>query len=211
MPKFNDLSGKKFGRLNVITGVRKKSGWMWKCICDCGRETLIEGRSLTRSKKPTRSCGCLASELARGRVENLSATYKHGHAVGGRRSGTLQTWGNMISRCTRPNDKNWIEYGGRGISVCTRWKVFENFLVDMGTRPDNSSIERIDNNGNYELSNCRWATQKEQTRNRRNTIYVNFNNKTLPLSSWCELLDVNYQIAYDHVVRYGRDFEELLK
>jgi hypothetical protein len=96
----------------------------------------------------------------------------------------------MIQRCTNPNTREYVRYGGRGISICEDWLVFENFMRDMGERPDGSSIDRIDNDGNYEPSNCRWATQKTQTNNRSVTRMITANGQTLPLTEWSALIGV---------------------
>ena len=105
---------------------------------------------------------------------------KHGHASPGLRTPTYMVWGSMIQRCTNPNNSGWPDYGARGISVCERWLTFENFLADMGERPDGLSIDRVDNNGNYEPGNCRWATASQQQRNRRRPVYYD-RGKPLPM------------------------------
>jgi len=164
--RLKDLTGQKFGRLSVIerSGSTKSGGnATWSCICDCGRTTTVESNTLRRGD--TVSCGCWRKEI-------LLHT-KHGESACG--TGTRPTteytcWVNMRLRCFNPNDQHWADYGGRGITVCERWRdSFENFLVDMGRKPTSAhSIDRWPNNdGNYELSNCRWATQKEQASNRR--------------------------------------------
>lgn len=109
---------------------------------------------------------------------------KHGHAK--LRSPTYRVWSQIKRRCLVPTNKDYRYYGARGISVCERWWKFENFLADMGERPANRSIDRINNNGNYEPGNCRWATVVEQQRNRGNIIMLTFKGETKPLTAWAE-------------------------
>lgn len=128
--------------------------------------------------------------------------------------GTVEyaTWARMINRCERPNDKSYKNYGGRGIVVCDRWKESpKNFLEDMGYRPsDNHSIDRIDVNGNYEPSNCRWATQKEQNNNRRGNINITHNSKTKTLAEWCDDLGLSYAMVSQRINKYGMTFSEAI-
>jgi hypothetical protein len=166
--KILEMSGLRFGRLLVVSidKLNKGKRIKWICQCDCGNETSVDGSKLRA--KETRSCGCLQREEQSKRISK--ANLKHGHNRKGNQSDTHKSWTAMIQRCTNPNYTDYMNYGGRGIAVCERWRSFENFLVDMGERPKEKSIDRIQVNGNYEPSNCRWATRSEQQKNKRNNF-----------------------------------------
>jgi hypothetical protein len=152
--QLNDLTGQKFNRLKVISRANNLSGkTAWNCVCDCGNESIVNGRDLKNGH--TKSCGCLAIETRTTHGLSKSPEY--------------QVWRAMRSRCLSDNDPRYHDYGGRGITVCDRWNnSFEAFIEDMGMRPSNDlTLERIDNEKGYFPANCRWATWSDQIRNQR--------------------------------------------
>ncbi len=153
------LTGQRFGMLEVVSenGRAPKSGAvLWLCKCDCGNTTVVTGGNLRAGI--THSCGCYRKEHAREAMTTHGGTYKPEYSP----------WKAMRKRCSNKNDIHFYLYGGRGIKVCDRWNKFDNFLEDMGSRPSKKhSIERMNPNGNYEPSNCKWATPIEQARNTR--------------------------------------------
>lgn len=161
MGKTIDMAGRVFRKLTVIRlhSVRPNSGAHWECICACGKAVVAGGKDLRRGL--TVSCGCFRSE------NNSTLRTTHGQSYGS----TYKTWLNMVQRCQNESHPRFDCWGGRGIKVCERWHTFPNFLEDMGEKPSpDLSIERIDNDGNYEPGNCKWATMAEQSLNKRNTI-----------------------------------------
>lgn len=152
-----EMTGEVFGRLAVVgrSGSDKSGNAKWRCVCECGEVKDVLGQSLRNGS--TVSCGCFNREI-------VSSHKTHGAS----HTSEYKAWYGMLQRCTNPNHEKWHRYGGRGISVCDRWKDYQNFLNDMGTRPPGMTIDRENNDGNYEPSNCRWATQKTQGNNRGN-------------------------------------------
>jgi hypothetical protein len=167
MGTFIDITDKRFGRLRVIRRSNTKAGveYLWVCLCTCGNTCLARGGGLRRGTKL--SCGCLKHECAVAIAKKIGAANKT-HGERGRPEYNI--WNAMIQRCHNPHNLRFKDWGGRGIRVCIRWrKSYVNFIADMGYRPSrNHSIDRYpNNNGNYEPSNCRWATAKQQCETRR--------------------------------------------
>ena len=171
-----DLTGRKFGRLTVIseTAERKHGGVVWLCKCDCGNYTRVRSQSLKRGD--TRSCGCYNHDLIT----------KHGMG----RTRLAGIWRNMRYRCENPNSTNADRYAKRGIGICKEWsnsfEAFAEWALANGYS-DELTIDRIDNNGNYEPNNCRWVTVKEQGSNKRNNVWLTHNGETHILSEWARI------------------------
>ena len=158
--------GVKFGRLSAIEKINKNWKVKYRCICDCGNEVIIASSNLTSGN--SRSCGCLASEQASERLIGHTYSLTHGHTRNYNKTKEYIAWTSMKDRCYNTNRHNYHRYGGRGIKVCERWlNSFEEFLEDVGKSPgDEYSIDRKDNDGNYEPGNVRWATVEEQSMSR---------------------------------------------
>jgi hypothetical protein len=168
-----DMTGQKFGRLLVVARCDNspEGKARWICHCDCGEKTKTSGGNLRNGH--SKSCGCLKKQTTREKFRTHGASETREHAI----------WLTMINRCHLPTSTSFYKYGARGITVCERWRTsFENFIADMGWRPTNDhSIDRIDNNGDYEPRNCRWATRLEQANNTRMTRHVKFRGVEMPL------------------------------
>lgn len=191
------LVGATFGRWQVFSEAKRRTlpcgqqHRVFICECECGMwKPVLLSALLSGASK---SCGCLRNELQRQRVT-------HGSSRLGDISDEYKTWGSMIQRCENPKCQAFEDYGGRGISICPRWRnSFENFLKDMGPRPQGMSIERKDGDGNYEPGNCIWATKLAQTQNRRNTKWVVINGEKLTLAEAAKIGGVDYDLALKRV------------
>lgn len=203
-PRTIDLIGHVFGRLTVIAAAPKavgRAGAVWACRCECGRVRQVDASSLKRRRRPTRSCGCLAQEI----------TGDMARRHGGHDTPEYHAWHAMKQRCYLPTLKMYPRYGGRGITVCDRWRdSFPNFLADMGTRPTSGhSLDRINNDGHYEPSNCRWATIYQQNQNRENGRYLTHEGATLNLVTWAARTGISVQTLRRRVAA-GWPADELL-
>lgn len=171
-----DLTGLIYGRWHVVSrGENSRGRMLWNCICLCGQEALVNHGNLINGK--TSSCGCLHKE--RISTHGFSQTIE------------FRVWKGMVRRCKNPKSANFKNYGGRGIKVCSRWLKFKNFLADMGKRPSlDYSIERKNNDGNYDPSNCVWATHSVQHNNRSDNHRLTLGEKTLTIAEWSKLLGI---------------------
>lgn len=199
MPKPDNLVGQKFNKLLVLRKSDRKQGIaiLWWCLCDCGYEYEVSGRHLKGGQLACKTC-------------SFSVHRKHGLSKIPEHS----TWRGMIGRCYNKNNPAYSEYGGRGITVDNRWlgeDGFSNFLSDMGRRPSKKhSIDRKRNNKGYSKANCRWATKEEQSRNRRNNIYVRYNGKRTLLAEVAKSNNLSYRLVYKRHVQKGWTIKESL-
>ena len=197
-----DLTGKRFGRLTVVSRAENsKSGkTRWHCKCDCGNECVVHGDSLKSGN--TKSCGCVRRE------------YNHNKATTHGMSGTplFAVWWAMISRCKNPNNKSYKNYGGRGIRVCDEWthssKFFE-WAIKNGYA-EGLTIERIDVNRGYEPNNCKWIPKEEQARNKTNNRMIEINGERKCLAQWCEEYSVDYFMVHQRICKLGWSPEKAL-
>jgi hypothetical protein len=198
--------GTRYGRLVVIAD----AGYLryphrlvkiWLCRCDCGKEKAVKGTNLRNGV--SRSCGCLQREVAAKTIQFISIT--HGQTKNGKPTSEYDTWSHIKSRCLNPSDKSYRDYGGRGITVCPEWLgSFETFLAYVGPKPSPlHSIDRIDNSGNYEPGNVRWAVRVEQNRNKRNNLIIEFLGESKILVEWAVELKIATGTLRSRLIKYG--------
>lgn len=184
MRRMMDLTDRKFNMLTAIRPVSRTAAGnvVWECICDCGNKSTAQGSMLKNGS--IRSCGC---QIVPG-VKKANTTH------GMRYKRLYRTWINMKSRCLNNKHKSYSDYGGRGISVCEEWiisfQAFMEWALSNGYK-DTLTIERIDTNGNYVSSNCRWATTKEQGSNKRNIRFLVIKGESRSISEWAELSGIS--------------------
>lgn len=183
MKRAENLTGRSYGRLVVLRRDNSQTrAAYWICRCDCGKEAIVQACHLRSGA--TKSCGCFHDESARARDHSTH---------GGSKTRLFRVWKGMKSRCYSKSDTKYKNYGGRGIKVCDEWQQFESFrdwALANGYR-DDLTIDRIDVNGNYEPSNCRWITNKEQQNNRTNNLLLTYSGKTQTLTQWAEETGIN--------------------
>jgi hypothetical protein len=185
----DNLIGTISGSLTVVWAEKIKSGQRATCVCVCGRILRIHASLIKR--KMRRSCGCRPNNRTHGETgDNETTEYR--------------IWGSMLTRCGNPKASNFHLYGGRGITVCESWRTFENFLRDMGRRPSTDySLDRINNNGNYEPGNCRWATRLEQSNNTRKNRRITLNGVTLTAAEWAVIIGVHPNTIYSRMRKHS--------
>lgn len=205
--KFIDMTGQKFGRMTALEffagGGGKKPKWL--CRCECGIEKKVTGYQLRSGK--TKSCGCLRNDKSSERFTRLNT--KHGHTG----TPSYHVWGEMMRRCERTTHVRYVDYGGRGIKVCERWRTYESYLADMYPKPGPGySMDRIDNDGDYSPDNCRWATHGEQARNKRTSVLIEHEGQSKTAPEWSEIVGTltatilwrHHQGWTSHEVMHGR-------
>ena len=200
-----DLTGKRFGRLIVIKKgeTDKNYNTSWVCKCDCGNEVTVQTGHLRSGH--TQSCGCIHDECVRKMIDG-NVTHGMSHTP------TYNVWKGIRTRCYNPNHISYKYYGAKGVIVCKRWlSSFDNFLEDMGKKPKGKSIDRIDSNGDYEPSNCHWATIDEQNNNMSTNVFVKINDKTKTIAEWARYYGKNKAAVYSRIRRGWNPVDAITK
>jgi len=203
--EYVNFIGKRYNHLLVIafSHTGKDSQRYWKCKCDCGNSTIVNGGNLQSNN--TKSCGC--NNYSKHVTHHLSQTRFY------------RIWFGIKERCNNPKNKAYHNYHGRGIKLCERWLKFENFRDDMYKsylihygkyRKLNTTVDRINNNGNYSPDNCRWATKYQQSNNLRNNVLLKFNNKVLTISEWSKITGINKHTIYSRLYNYKWTIDKAL-
>ena len=197
-----DLTGNIYGRLTVICQVEntKEGRARWKCRCDCGNEKDIPGKDLRRGN--IKSCGCLRREASSSRKKTHGASESRLYYI----------WLTMKQRCNNPNNHKARDYRNRGITICSEWNEFEEFQkwALANGYADNLTIDRIDNDGNYEPKNCRWATAIEQGSNKRNNVNITFDGKIKNIAQWAREYGLKHGVVQKRIKYLGWSIEKAL-
>lgn len=197
-----NIIGQTFNMLTVIRRAPSRRGkTVWECICSCGAIKEIRANSLLRGK--TKSCGCLHH------ANHGGTKPTHGHTVNNSATKTYTAWLNMKGRCDNPQDNRWYRYGGRGITVAPEMRSFEGFLKVIGECPPGLTLDRIDNNGNYEAGNVRWVDRTTQMRNMSTTRWITFQGRTLSMAEWSDITGIGYTTIKQRL-KYGWPAERAL-
>jgi hypothetical protein len=199
-----NLTGQRFDRLLVqeFAGMSKNCQSMWTCICDCGNTKSILGQSLRNGK--TRSCGCYKKE------QIIKANTTHGQARRGFKTRAYRIWLTMLQRGTNPKTNYFKNYEPGNENVCNKWLTFEGFYEDMGDCPKGMTLDRKDNIKGYYKENCRWATPKEQSSNRKSNVYKTYKEETKTISQWAEHLNMPFTTLWNRLNTYGWSIERAL-
>lgn len=196
--------GDVYGRLTVVERAAENAPnrkTRWRCICECGNEVTVISTSLTHKTNPTTSCGCYNRE----RTSEAKTTH------GMRHIREYGIWYDMKRRCTDNRRRAYKDYGGRGISYDPSWEDFAVFIADMGRCPTpDGTLDRINNDGNYEKDNCHWTTMLVQGRNKRNNHLLTHNGETHCISEWADIIGVSRKTLKDRVGKLGWDVERAL-
>lgn len=191
---------KRASRLSFIRRSENRRKALYRCECGTELEAYVTNVNSGKSL----SCGCLQREMTAAR------STKHGNASRGNHSRIYETWASMIARCTKQYRPDYHRYGGRGITVCARWLVFERFLADMGDRPEGKTLDRYpDTDGNYEKSNCRWATAAEQANNRRSNVMIEHLGRRHNIEAWSKEFGIDRHVIEDRMRRGETDPEKI--
>lgn len=193
---FKDITGQKFNRLTVIKFAYrgKDNRAYWECKCDCGNVAIVSGKNLRSGN--TKSCGCY-------NLESISKRNKVIHRTHGETNTKLfHIWVGIKTRCHNPNTINYHNYGGKGISICEEWdnsfESFRDWALSNGYK-DGLQIDRIDFNGNYEPSNCRWCTAKEQQRNKSSNTMITYQGETHSIAEWADIIGIKYDVLQKRI------------
>lgn len=204
-----DLVGQRFGRLLVVEYFGSKNNQrLWRCVCDCGNEKIVQTSYLTSGD--TRSCGCLHKEIVSTRMT------KHGYSKGYKRERLFGVWCSLKTRVLNPNATNYQYYGGRGIKICDEWMDYAKFrawAMDNGYDPDapygQCTLDRIDTDGDYCPENCRWVSMDVQANNMRSNHRIEYHGEVHNMKEWSKILNINYS-TFRKNVKLGKSIDEML-